>query len=93
MMIPATFCILGFLISFTLPSGNYSVFLRNISVLIFMTQRLFLTVIPHWLPRAANEWVFNDIYFGAVLVCGSTIVFSALIVLLSRKIKLFKYLF
>ena len=93
MMIPTSFCILGFLISFKLPSGKYSVFMRSMSVLIFMTQRLFLTVIPHILPVAVSAAIFSNIYVGAVIVCGATIVFSAGIILLSRKVKFLKYLY
>ncbi len=93
MMLPAAFCILGFLISFNLPAGNYSVFLRSMSVLIFMTQRLFLTVIPDLLPTTVVNAMFGNIYIGAVIVCGSTIVFSAVIILLTKKFKFLKYLY
>jgi serine/alanine racemase len=93
MMIPATFCILGFLISFKLPSGNYSVFLRSMSVLIFMSQRMFLTVIPDILPQTVTTAIFSNIYLGALIICGTTIVFSAVIILLTKKIKFLKYLY
>ena len=93
MMLPATFCILGFLLSFKLPSGNYSVFLRSMSVLIFMMQRLFLTVIPDILPTAFAEAIFANIYLGSVIICGSTIAFSVAIILLSKRLKFLKYLY
>lgn len=94
MMLPTTFCILGFLISFTLiPSGEYSVFLRNMSVLIFMSQRMFLTVLPDILPDAVSRVVFWNNYLGAVIVCGLTLAFSAAIILLTKKFKALKYLY
>ncbi len=93
MMLPAVFCILGFLISFKLPGGSYSVFLRSMSVLIFVTQRIFLTVIPHFLPEAVNQFIFSNLYLGALILCGSTILFSAGIILLAKKFKFLKYLY
>lgn len=91
MMLPTVFCILGFLISFTvIPSGTYSIFLRNMSVLVFMSQRLFLTVIPGLLSSNANQFIFDNIYFGALIVCGTTILFSVAIILLTKKVWIFK---
>lgn len=76
-----------------LPGGAYSVWMRKMSVLIFVTQRLFLTVIPHMLNDSAYNFVFSNVYVGSLFVCGGTILFSALIIFSSRKIKIFKYLF
>ena len=92
MMVPSTFCILGFLISSKLPESGYLVWMRKMSVLIFITQRLFLTVLPDILPQAVNEAVFANNYIGVVFVCGGTIGFSALIIALSKKFKWIKYL-
>ncbi|MBR2335323.1 MAG: acyltransferase [Clostridia bacterium] len=93
MMIPVSFCILGFLISFNLPSGSYSVFMRSMSVLIFMTQRLFLTVIPDIMPTALYAAIFSNIYVGALVVCGTTVIFSVVIILLTKNFKFLKYLY
>ena len=93
MMIPTTFCILGFLISVKFPQGQYSVFFRNMSVLIFMTQRLFLTVLPKSIPQSVNDLIFDNRYVGALIICGSTVIFSAGIVFISKKIKFLKLLY
>ncbi len=93
MMVPSVFCILGFLLSTKLPEGGYLVWMRKMSVLIFITQRLFLTVLPHILPQSVNDVVFANNYIGAVFVCGGTIGFSALIIALSKKIKVLKNLY
>ena len=93
MMVPSTFCILGFLLSTKLPEGGYLVWMRKMSVLIFLAQRLFLTVLPDILPQAVNDIVFANNYIGAVVICGGTIGFSALIIALSKKIRWLKNLY
>lgn len=93
MMVPTCFFILGFLISFKLPHGGYSIWMRNMSVLIFMTQRIFLTVIPHILPPTITTMLFTNVWFGSVAVCGGTVVFSAIIIVLSKRIKWIKNLY
>ncbi len=93
MMIPTVFFILGFLLTFKLPSGAYSVWMRKMSVLIFVTQRIFLTVIPHLISTSAYNFVFSNVYIGALFICGGTILFSALIIFASKRIKILKYLF
>ena len=57
MMIPSVFCILGFLISIKAETTAATVWMRKMSVLIFMSQRIFLTVIPHLLPEKINEYI------------------------------------
>lgn len=93
MMIPACFCILGFLLSVKLPSSNLFVWMRRMSVLIFMTQRIFLTVLPAILPTEVTDFIFANNYVGAVFVCGSTILFSALIIAMSKRISWIKNLY
>ncbi len=85
MLIPIVFCLLGFLTTVNIPQGAYAVFLRKMSVLIFVTQRLFLTVIPELLPTKITEAIFANVYVGALFACGGTIVFSILIIVLSNK--------
>lgn len=93
MMIPVVFCILGFLITFKIPDGAYTVFLRKMSVLIFVTQRLFLTVLPGLLSEGAKNMIFSNIWIGAIIICGGTVLFSALIIILSKRFKCLKHLY
>ncbi len=93
MMGPTVFCILGFLLSTKLPEGGYLVWMRKMSVLIFITQRLFLTVLPDILPQAVNDVIFANNYVGAVIICGGTIGLSAALIALSKKIKWLKNLY
>ncbi len=93
MMGPTVFCILGFLISVKLPGGKHLVWMRKMSVLIFLAQRLFLTVLPDILPQTVNDAIFANNYVGAVIICGGTIGLSALIIALSKKINWLKNLY
>ena len=94
MMMPvAGFCILGFLLSVRLPEGGYLVWMRRMSVLIFVSQRIFLTVIPDFLPQAVMDRIYGDQYLGAVVTCGGTVVFSAAVIFLSGRWKWMKNLY
>ena len=92
MMVPTVFCILGFFISLPFPSGSYSLWMRNMSTLIFMSQRLFLTVLPALFPIVFAK-IFSNIYIGAVVVIGLTFIFSKLIIVLSKRSLFLKRLF
>lgn len=92
-MIPVVFFILEFLISFKLPEGNYAVYMRKMSVLIFVTQRIFLTVIPTLLSDGMLQIIFSNIWIGAVIICGGTILFSSVIIALSKRILWLKNLY
>ena len=90
LMMPATtFCILRFLLSIQLPQGAYQLWMRKMSVLIFVTQRIFLTVIPGW----AGEGLLANGYVAFFFCVGGTILFSAGIIFLSRKVKFLKLLY
>lgn len=89
LMPAAVFCILNFLLSIRIPQGAYQLWMRKMSLLIFVTQRIFLSVIPGW---AGKEMLANQMF--AFLFCvGGTILFSAAIVFASRKIKPLKLLY
>lgn len=84
MMIPTVYCVLGFLISTRPPYGKYCVWMRNTSTLIFMSQRLFLTVIPLSFPRI-GEVMFADKYIGAMVLLALEVGLACLIIRLSSK--------
>jgi len=85
----AAFCILRFLLSIQLPQGAYQLWMRKMSVLIFVTQRIFLTVIPDW----AGEGLLANGYVAFAFCVGGTVLFSAAIIFLSRKVKPLKLLY
>lgn len=71
--------------------ANYK-WMRSMSVLIFMTQRLFLTVFPVLLMSDRKMFLFSP-YIKAALYCGGCIVFSSFIIILSNKYVLLKKLY
>lgn len=83
-MIPTVFCILGFLISVRLPNGQYTKWMRNMSTLIFMSQRLFLTVLPGLFPLLFNTYIEANSVLCFAAMCGGTVLFSALILQISK---------
>ncbi len=62
---------------------------RKLSLLIFVSQRLFLSVLPQWLPSVTDK-LYTNSYLGLVLVIAMTIAFSVVFILLSDKIKFLK---
>lgn len=85
--------ILCFLISINLKSSPQLVWMRKMSVLIFMSQRLFLTVLVSCLPMRVYNIVFFNNYLGALILCGSTIAFCSLIIWSSKKVSWLKNLY
>lgn len=91
-MIPTVFCILGFLITIKLPYGKYAKWMRNMSVLIFMSQRLFLTVFPELFP-SIFLYINSNKYFGAIVITTLTVGLSQSIISISKKLNIAKKLF
>lgn len=91
LMIPATFFITGFLISIPIPWFDGCSWMRKMSVLIFMSQRVFLTVLPS-LFVTINK-LYDTQYVAFIVACGGTILFSIIVVFLSRKYNVLKILY
>ena len=89
LMPAAAFCILQFLLSVQIPQGAYQLWMRKMSLLIFVTQRIFLSVIP----GLVGESLLANGYFAFGFCVGGTILFSAVIIFLSRKVKILKLLY
>lgn len=62
---------------------------RKLSILIFVSQRIFLTVLPGLLPGVFNTLYANS-YIGMFIVIGLTVAFSVGIILLSKKVSFLK---
>lgn len=94
MMAPAIYFLMKFLVSpqITLPTSIVWTYCRNLSMLIFLGQRLFLTALPGMFPAMA-KWIdgFSElgifVYFVVVVLS-----FSFLIIKLSNKCKVLKNL-
>lgn len=92
MMVPTVFFILGFLISVPFPQGDYCIWMRKMSTLIFMSQRIFLTVLPTLFPAVFLE-IFANRYIGAGCIGLMVLASSETIILLSKKNDLARMLY
>lgn len=94
MMVPAIYFLMTFLVSpkISLPTSIVWTYCRNLSMLIFLSQRLFLSALPGMFPVMA-EWIggFSEggvyVYFVVVVLF-----FSWLIIRLSSRFKSLKVL-
>lgn len=94
MMAPAIYFLMSFLVSpqITLPTSIVWTYCRNLSMLIFLGQRLFLTALPGMFPAMA-KWIGGlsevgiFVYFVVVVLS-----FSFLIIKLSDRYKVLKNL-
>lgn len=66
--------------------------MRKLSILLFTCQRIFLSVLPGYLP-SVFEILYANSYVGLAVVIGMTLFFSVLIVLLSNKVKFLKRMY
>lgn len=92
MMAPATFFIMNTLVKWDLSNREIWIHCRNLSMLVFLGQRLFLSALPGaipsmkmWITSLSHPMIF--IYFIVV-----TLVFSILIERLSERFKFLKIL-
>ena len=91
MMMPLlVFCILGCIVKIPMRSGKGCVWMRQMSTLLFMTQRIFLSVLPV-LTSGLKGW--ESPLFCFVLMCGGTFVFSATLIFASRRMHWLKRLY
>lgn len=92
-LIPFTFFFFEFTLALDLKGRKIFKTFRNISLLMFVSQRLFLTALPSVMPKVVMETICANSYIGMVIIVGTTIVFSLIIIKLSEKIKVLKVLY
>lgn len=68
------------------------IWIRKLSILIFVSQRLFLSLLPYFFPKVFNVLYANS-YLGLIIVLALTIVFSIGFILLSNKVKFLKRMY
>lgn len=93
------FLLIPFTYSFVIATGKTKLkphpvylFCRNMSLLLFLSQRIFLTAIPSLLPASVVVNVTQNPYIGLVVFLGSTFVFSFLIIELTKRFRFLKIL-
>lgn len=87
MLIPFSYFFVKSVLQINLPDKyhNIYVWLRNMSLLIFLSQRIFLTAIPNLLPANILSLIFGDWIIGLFIILFSTIIFSFFIIKLSPR--------
>lgn len=63
------------------------IWFRKLSLLIFVSQRIFLSALPDMFP-SVFEKIYANSYIGLLAVLGMTIAFSVVLILLSKKVKI-----
>lgn len=90
-LVPFTYFLMKTLLSVDLKERKIYIWFRKLALLMFVSQRLFLSALPSVLPKVFNFLYLNS-YLGVVVVLTLTIGFSAALVALSKKIKFLKWI-
>ncbi len=85
-LVPFTYFFINALLLIDLKENKVWILMRKLSILIFVSQRIFLTVLPPRFPQFF-EMLYKNSYIGLIATVGATIIFSIFIILLSKKFK------
>ncbi len=89
-LFPFTYFFFQWLLTIRLKSKNIYLWMRELSLLIFLSQRLFLSAIPSLLPSWVMERVGENATIGMITILGLTFSFSLLLIGLSKKYPILK---
>lgn len=95
MLVPFSYFFFNLVCRIPLPDSKIYVPLRKMSMLIFVSQRLFLTAIPSVVTAGcvAGPWdITNNGVLALLMVLAEVLIFSWLIMVLSKRIKPLQYL-
>ncbi len=92
MLIPSTYFMMKWMININIEPRKIFIWMRQMSMVIFLGQRLFITAIPSLLPIIFIHSLAQKPYLGLLVYSGSVLIFSAFIIKLSKRFKLFKKL-
>ena len=90
-IVPFTYCFIMTVLQLELPESKCWLWCRRLSLLIFVAQRLFLTVLPGVFPVIFKPLYANP-YIGLAVVIGLTVLFSVGLYYASKKITFLKYM-
>ena len=83
-LMPFTYFFLEFLLALQLPDRKTYRQMRDMSTLIFLGQRIYITALPAVLPAAWSAAAFRNPYLGLALVAGLTALQSWALIRLSE---------
>ncbi len=91
MLVPATYFIVSTLVMIDIKKRAVFVWMRKLSLLMFTSQRLFLTAIPSLYAAFLTPFTINQ-WFGIVMINVVVIGFDVVVIILSKKSKIIGYL-
>jgi len=91
-LIPFTYFVLYFFLSWEIPDRSVYITLRKISLLMFTSQRLFLTALPSVLPTFVMSVLTHNSYVGLFTIVSITFIFSLIIIRLTNRVSFLKIL-
>ena len=92
LLLPTIYFMINWLVNIELKPNPIYLRFRNLSMLIFLGQRLFITAIPSVLPPSYMVIVTKNGYIGLMIFVLQIIIFALLIELYSKKYKWLKIL-
>lgn len=93
LLLPATYFVICATLDIKIPNNQIFVELRNLSMIIFLSQRLFLTAIPSVFILYRSFIEALDPYTTIVVLDGLIILFSLLMNYYAKRIKILRALF
>ena len=88
-LVPFTYFLMETLLGFKLKERNLYIVFRKLSLLIFVSQRLFLSALPSVMPSVFAV-LYSNSYLGLLIVMMLTVGFSLAIYSLSKKLPFLK---
>lgn len=92
LLVPFVYCLLRFLLAIRLRERKVYQTLRHLSLLMFVSQRLFLSALPSVFPVLFTQYLWANSYLGLLLTLGLVIGFSYLVIRLTAKFHWLKVL-
>lgn len=95
MLVPFSSCFFSLVSQIKLPDSKVYVPMRKMSMLIFVSQRLFLTAIPSVIATGviSGPWdITENGVLALLMVVAEVCLFSFLLMVGSKRVKIIKYL-
>lgn len=93
LLVPFTYFLVKAINQIPLKDSPAYLRMRNLSTLVFLSQRLFITAIPALLPGSALAGMMIDPYIGTGIVLGCVLLFSILLLRASAKWDVLKLMY
>ncbi len=93
-LVPFTYYLFGLCICVPIKSNKILLWMRKMSTAIFLSQRIFLTALPNFLPTSVFATFLNgNAYIGCIYILLVTTGFAEIMILLTKRCKFLSYLY